>query len=324
MYQGRGINDWLRKLNSAISHYDLQSRHEAEKAIQATGAKAAPYIMAHLRRSNSVGSKAYRNLFPKLPAWLQRLIPSPRGEFTYTTGNSALFAIGATAKPALITALKDGNPAVRSASALTLGSLSHYKGTDIRDAMPALTECLRDADPHVRCLSAITLGYLGPDAAAAIPGLIPLLYQPPLVSAKDGSRVAVRSAAVRTLGKIGPLAKNALPALSPLLNDADPYERSIAAVAMWRISSEVTNVLPVLIQSLNLMPEGSRWESIEGLEEMGPLAKEAVPTLLGQLALKGTANGYALIRITNALIKIDPEAALHVGIQPSLVEQPKR
>lgn len=323
MYQGRGINDWLRKLNSAISHYDLQGRDDAEKAIQATGAKAAPYIVVHLRRSNSAWSKTYRDLFPKLPAWLQRHIPSPREEFTSSTGSSAFLAIGASAKPALITALTDENPAVRSASALTLGGLAHYNGTDIRDAMPALTECLRDADPHVRCLSAMTLGYLGPDAAAAVPALIPLLNQPPWVSARDGGQVAVRSNAVRTLGKIGPSAKNALPALRPLLNDADPYERSVAAVAIWRISSEVTNTLSVLIQSLNLVPEGSRWESVEGLEEMGPLAKEAVPTLLGQLALQG-ANAYTLIRITNALIKIDPEAALHAGIQPSSVEQPRR
>jgi hypothetical protein len=75
---------------------------------------------------------------------------------------------------------------------------------------------------------------------------------------------------------------------------------------------------------LDLVREGARWESVEGLEEMGPLAREAVPTLLSQLALQGTANGYTLIRLTNALIKIDPDAALRAGIRPSSVEQPRR
>ena len=326
MYQGRGINDWLRKLNSAISHDDLQSRDEAEKAVQATGAKTAPYIVAHLRKSNSACSNTYRNLFPKLPAWLQRLIPSPREEFTIYTGSSAFFAIGALAKPALITALKDENPAVRSASALALGSLAHYKGTDIRDAMPALTECLRVADPVVRCLSATTLGYLGPDAAPAVPGLIALLTASDVGSQK-GRRVFVRSAAARTLGKIGSQAKSALPALRPRLNDADPYERSVAAVAIWRISSEATNTLPVLIEALNLVPEGSRWESVEGLKEMGAEAKEAFPALLGQLTLRGTPDApssFTLEKITNALIKIDPEAALHAGIQPPSAQEPRR
>ena len=326
IYQGRGINDWLRKLNSAISHDDLHSRNEAEKAVQATGAKAAPYIAAHLRKSNSAWRKTYFNLFPKLPAWLQRLIPSPREEFTISTGSSAFFAIGASAKPALIRALKDKNPAVRSASALALGSLAHYNGTDIKDSVPALTECLRDADPNVRCLSAMTLGYLGPDAAAAVPGLIALLKAPEVGSQK-GSRVYVRSAAARTLGKIGSQAKSALPALRLPLNDADPYERSVAAVAIWRISSEATNALPVLIQALNLVPEGSRWESVEGLKEMGAEAKEAFPALLGQLTLRGTPDApssFTLEKITNALIEIDPEAALRAGIQPPSAREPRR
>src|SRR5882672_12493157 len=55
---------------------------------------------------------------------------------------------------------------VRSASASTLGSLSHCNGTDIKDAMPALIECLPDTDANVRFLSVMALGYLGPDAAA--------------------------------------------------------------------------------------------------------------------------------------------------------------
>jgi hypothetical protein len=308
MYQGRGINDWVLKLNSAIRRDDFQSRHEAEEAVRATGAKAAPYILADLRRSHSARSKTYRNLFSKLPSRLQRLMPSPSEEFDMSTGSSALFAIGASAQPALITALTDENPEVPSASALTLGSLAHYNGTDIRDAVPALTECLRDADPNVRCLSAITLAYLGQDASAAVPALIPLLTQPAMAPAKTGGRVFVRSAAVRTLGKIGPPAKSSLPALRPLLNDADPYERSVAAVATWRISSDVTNTLPVLIQALNLVPAGSRWEVVEGFDEMGPLAKDAVPILVGQLSIKGTTDGYLLMRITNALVKIDPEA----------------
>ena len=323
-YQGRGINAWLSELNSAISRNDLPKRHEAEEAVRATGAKAAPYIVAHLRRTNSAWRRNYRNLFPKAPAWLQRFLPSPREEFTFFTGSSAFLAIGPSAKPALITALTDDDPVVRSASASALGGLAHYKGTDIRDALPALIECLRDADPNVRIHSAMTLGDLGTDAGAAVPGLVPLLKEPPLVPTKEGGRLFVRSAAVRTLGKIGPQAKGALPALRPLLNDAAPYERSIAAVAIWRISSEVTNTLPVLIQALDLVPEGSRWEVVEGLEEMGPLAKAAVPTLLGQLAVQNTANAYTLIRITNALVKIDPGAALRAGIQPSSVKQPRR
>jgi hypothetical protein len=84
-YQSRGINDWLGQLNSAITQNDLQKRHEAEEAIQAIGAQAASYIVTDLRRGNSAWRKEYRGLFAKSPAWLQRLIPSPKEEFTFFT-----------------------------------------------------------------------------------------------------------------------------------------------------------------------------------------------------------------------------------------------
>jgi HEAT repeat protein len=325
-YQSRGINYWLGELNSAIRQNDLQKRHEAERAVQAMGAKAAPYIVADLRRGNSAWRIKYRNLFTKCPAWLQSVIPSPKEEFTFFTGSSALFAIGPSAKPALITALKDDDPVVRSASALTLGSLAHYNGTDIKDSVPALTECLWNTDANVRGLSAMALGYLGPDAAAAVPGLIPLLKDPQVGSQK-GSQVFVRSAAARTLGKIGPQAKSALPALKSVLKDTAAYDRCMAAIAIWRIDSQVTDSLPVLLDALNLVPEGSKWELVEGLREMGAEAKEAFPALLGQLALQGTPNApsrFTLEKITNALIKIDPEAAARVGVRPSELDQPRR
>jgi hypothetical protein len=82
-----------------------------------------------------------------------------------------------------------------------------------------------------------------------------------------------------------------------------------------------------LIEALNLVPEGSRWESVEGLKEMGAEAKEAFPALLGQLTLRGTPDApssFTLEKITNALIKIDPEAALHAGIQPPSAQEPRR
>ncbi len=103
--------------------------------------------------------------------------------------------------------------------------------------------------------------------------------------------------------------------------------RPDAAVAVWRIGSDVTNTLPVLIETLSLVPDGSKWELLEGLEEMGPQAREAVPALLGQLTIQGTPDPqrlFALKKITNALIKIDPEAASRAGVRPTPADSPRR
>ena len=216
------------------------------------------------------------------------------------------------------------------ASAETLGALAHYYSTDIRDSMPALTECLRDADAGVRWFSANALGYLGPDALAAIPGLIPLLKD--FQTTNQGRVFMVRSAAARTLGKIGPRANSALHALRSTIGDPAPYDRGIAAIAIWRIDPKATNTLPVLIEALSLVPDGPKSELVEGLGEMGAgmgaEAKQAFPVLLEQLTVRRTSGVLlppsALQKITNALIRIDPEAAARAGVQLTAADGPRR
>jgi HEAT repeat protein len=327
-YQGKSINVWLRQLNSAFNQNDLQQRHEAEQAFQTIGTQAVPYIVANFRRRDSAWSSHYRNIFGKLPAWLQRLLPSARQELPSYIGQFALFAIGEPAKPALINVLKDGDPVVREASAATLGSLALYNGTDLHDAKPALIELLRDPDAGVRWHAASDLGYLGSDAAAAVPRLIPLLKDPQ--TRRKGSQVYVRSAAARTLGKIGPRAETALPPLRAALEEPSPYDRGVAAIAIWRIDPRAANTLPVLIEALSLTPTGEQFELFEGLGEMvaamGPGDKEAFPVLLKAVAEPRPSglllSPLTLQKLTNALIRIDPETAARAGVKRTATNEP--
>ena len=181
------------------------------------------------------------------------------------------------------------------------------------------------------------MGGLGPDAAAAIPGLVPLL-----LDAQEGDRKrwysSVRSAAALTLGIIGPQAKRALPALRSLLNDPSPYDSSTAALAVWRINAEVTNTLPVLLRVLAVTPDASKWRLLEGLEEMGPRARDALPALLRLLpgegeqyddsariffGLTNVPSRFTLEKLTNALLRIDPDAARHAGVQLPAAASPR-
>ncbi len=316
---GKSVRIWLAEMNSGRRDNDLQKREEARQAIHSIGPRAFPFIVAQLKTSNSTLRNQYRDLFPKLPSWSRRLLPLPMEAFDRAAGEDAFFALGAPIKPALIIALKDNDPLVRCASAVTLGAFAHYCGTDITDCVSALTGCLQDTDANVRCCSAMTLGYVGAGAVSSVPALIPLLKDPQAPT-KAGVVAFVRSAAARTLGKIGPGAQAALPALKPLLNNSDPYERSVAAIAVWRIGSDVTNTLPVLVGALNAVNEGSKWELVEGFAEMGTRAKDGLPALIAQLTLQGTPNApsrFTLSAITNALIKINDGR----GIQRSREEQ---
>lgn len=317
-YQGKSITLWVDELNSVRGQNELKRQREAKEAIETIGLKGAPYIIRHLKRADSPWRKTYLNLIPKLPSFLRKFLPFPDKEKDASWASTALFFIGPSVKPVLIEALEENGPTVRHASVSALRSLANYHGMEIKEALLGIMDCLQDADAHVRKAAVGALAYMGTDAAPAAPKLIPLL-QDPQIGRKKGSVVYVRSGAARTLGKIGPKAIDAIPALKSLLNAANPYDRSIAAIAIWRIDSDVTNTVPVLIQALNLVHENSKWELIEGLGEMGPKAKQAVPSLLSQLTHNGVS-GLARVAVTNALLRIDPDAAALAGIKAPTVE----
>jgi len=96
----------------------------------------------------------------------------------------------------------------------------------------------------------------------------------------------------------------------------------VTAVAIWRIDGDVTNTLPVLIQGLSQVDEGVKGEVADGIGEMGPRAKAAFPALLHELNLTPSPSAYLNSEreregryITNALKKIDPEAAAKAGVK---------
>ena len=336
-YENKSVTTWLDEWNMGLSFDCARLDGAAERAIKAMGAKAEPYIITRMRRSDSFWRRNYRSLFPSLPPWLQKLAPWPAQEFTDITGSTALLAIGPSTLPTLIRGLRDDNSRVRSACALALAPLAYHQHIDIKASLPGLSACLADPQARVRWSAALTLGGLGPDAAAAIHGLLPLL-----LDARVGDRKSwyssVRSAAALTLGAIGPQSKSALSALRSLLNDPSPYDSSTAALAVWRINAEVTNTLPVLLRVLAVTPDASKWRLLEGLEEMGPQAREALPALLRLLPSEGeqyddsariffgltnVPSRFTLEKLTNVLLRIDPESARRAGGQFPAAASPR-
>jgi hypothetical protein len=115
------------------------------------------------------------------------------------------------------------------------------------------------------------------------------------------------------LGKIGPPAISTLPLLKASLQETNSYLSGQAAVAIWRISGDVATALPVLLREMPGTVEPRKGDWIVALGEMGPRAKEAVPQLRTELARDRFI--FVLDDVTNALKKIDPQAAAEAGVK---------
>jgi hypothetical protein len=119
---------------------------------------------------------------------------------------------------------------------------------------------------------------------------------------------------VMALGKIGPSATMAIPALNETLATQNNYLRGVVATAIWRINGDVDTALPVLLRTIPGESEYNKWDWIVALGEMGPKAKDALPQL--QQELMQDKQKRVLQHVTNALLKIDADAAAKMGVFP--------
>jgi HEAT repeat protein len=171
---------------------------------------------------------------------------------------NALRAIAdADVAPALAEALKDADPDVRDAAAITLKWIGPSA-----EVVPALAEVLNDKGyfRRERQRAAYALGRFGPAAADAVPALAQALKDkssdisiaaanaleaigpaaaPALAEALKDADSDVRLAAAYAFGAIGPAAADAAPALAEALKDADPNVRDAAAYALESISPKI-------------------------------------------------------------------------------------
>jgi HEAT repeat protein len=79
-------------------------------------------------------------------------------------------------------------------------------GAKAAAAVPQLMKALNDGEVTVRLVAAQALGAIGPQASAAVPGLVAQIQDP------NQGRLVFRTAML-ALGQIGPGAKEALPVL---------------------------------------------------------------------------------------------------------------
>jgi HEAT repeat protein len=130
---------------------------------------------------------------------------------------------------------------------------------------------LGDEEAAVRREAVMALGAIGPEAEAAVPGLLRAL---------DDDDTGVRQEAMTTLGHIGPAARAAIPALLRALRDKDAQYQSLAVDALGGIGPEDEAVIPTLVKMLlEDDREMMRWRAAWALKTIGSKARSALPEL---------------------------------------------
>jgi HEAT repeat protein len=183
--------------------------------------------------------------------------------------------------------------------------------TNVAQAVPVLIEIARNPVRRYRAYAVSALGTIGLAASNTVPCILSCL---------DDHDQTVRSVAIETLGQIGPPAKSAVPAIRKLLQDQNDSIRRVAADALWRIDSEyVPLALSIFIEMLNQ-------RSLRGdapaysLDQMGPRAKQALPTLA---RLLDDPDPLVRLAAAKAFWHIDPsQIARALPALGSLTEEP--
>jgi HEAT repeat protein len=120
-----------------------------------------------------------------------------------------------------------------------------------------------------RATAAWALGQIGPAARPTTPVL---------VMALGDSEDRVRAEAAHALRWLGTRTPEVITALARCLSDQAPMVRSWAAEGLWNMAPESQGALPALIQLLGA-PDLA-YHSALCMQELGPLASNAVPALI--------------------------------------------
>ncbi len=232
-------------------------------------------------------------------------------------------------------ALEDPDEFARSNAAYYLADL----GPDAAPALPGLIRALADGSGSVRGRAASTLGKIGPRAKIAVPALLRIAAHPGEWSSLNDAvkRIGPETIpalidglgdpaypkghipAAVALGELGPAAAAAVPRIRALLANSQGEDRVALARALWRIhpDSTVITELIALVRKDNFMVQA---RALDALEEIGPEARAAIPTLIETL---GHKNRFLREHAAKVLGRIGPEARSAVPALEKMLGDPE-
>ncbi|MCC5580875.1 hypothetical protein IMZ11_35205 [Microtetraspora sp. AC03309] len=242
------------------------------------------------RSANLFGTSPYMTALPglhellgRLEGWADVLVPAVR-DLLRRADNvelrrvlaQTLEAWGASAAPAVpeLRSLLDGDARLWAAAAL--GAI----GPDAESALPALRRPPRTATGHLSGVERVTTAW----ALWRVTGDA----EPALAMIGAALEQGRSNKALRLLADFGPLAARHEEPLRRSLTDIGDWERVEAAHALWRVTGDPTDAVPVLLQTIQALPEGKvtpvMAAAIGYLGEIGAPAAGAAPLLEAALA----------------------------------------
>lgn len=171
----------------------------------------------------------------------------------------------------------------------------------------SMIKVLGYTDEECHLIDRMGFEVLGTNAAPAVPALTDLLNK--------NEDLDVQGEAVMALGRIGPAAQDAVPDIIKCLQGTNQYAALFAPTTLAKIHKQPELVIPALIHNLEAYkhkPVHVR-RIIQAIGDFGEQATPAVPALL--TFLKEQDDTTTRSWVTNALMKIDPEAAANAGMK---------
>lgn len=311
-----------REKAAAYNHKVLQ---DSEKKLEAFGARAIPIFIAGLSRSEHEVSQVCTRILVKLGAPVVRPIATAYAELSPQSSRGkngmleTLRKLGSATDAPLLEMINSSNDKERILGMQLIGELlpprSHttrYRSHFHQDSgeyvvpaamVPIICNAAADGNDAIRRCAAETLGHIGPRNDT----VIQTLYR---IARKDPSEI-IRRNAVTALGELG-VAQSSGPGgrtvevlEQSMLTDEYEGTRAAAARALGRMTN-TTNAVKAIIKGLNDPVLIVKDSCMSSLEQFGPAAAPAVPTLMKHME---TASPREAQDVARLLARIGPAAA---------------
>ncbi|MGH7468642.1 MAG: HEAT repeat domain-containing protein [Longimicrobiales bacterium] len=256
-----------RQWEQLIAAEDARARSPEQLQVLLEGTRAGSMELRRLA-VRALGRLERPELADPITAMLRDAAPGVRAEAAHALGQAVMRGDGAPVRPALASALaSERDPSVRAAIAETLGRTRHASATDARATIDLLLPLL-DESPMTALGATRGMFFLArqPTARSAFDATTQaaLLRKATerTARANDLQSVRLRTVAAATLVTTG---RANVAALTGILDDADPYVRREAAVAL-AASSDTSSTAPLIMRALS---DGSGVVRLEGLRAYG-------------------------------------------------------